>query len=440
MVFNNHLRRTVGLLFSSPLIIPSIILVAAIWCSSGTLTPYAATHPNVNVLKPCDYLANMDQEHFEATFRFLDGKPRSSWVGSVVLRRILYPIFAYPFMSVLGFFYGGLFANVVLHLMVLLVFVEFLRRNVPGNAALYGAWLFATYPGVCYWAGLPYSYACIVPSSLLAMILLWGLQNSPTTFRSAVYAFLIGILCTGYDLLPYFGVAGLLVLTIRRRLLQIPLILICLILPSILVAWVLTTWYGVPLLNENSGIYGTILRSYLARPSWTAWEPIISSFPVALMKTFLYSNFVFLPLLFACALVLSVFTKGLRLNTAEGSLVTAIFLVFLFLNLAPPYEGWNMRGPEMSRLQQPLFVVLLTFPLRLYANRALLPPKLRPLVILFIAATVLANASICFGPVLGFTEFPGHVYYHFYMHGGDASAFSRNIEQFGARPLGFCQS
>ena len=37
--------------------------------------------------------------------------------------------------------------------------------------------LLATYPGWMYWAGLPYSYAAIVPLSLLCMVLLWRVET-----------------------------------------------------------------------------------------------------------------------------------------------------------------------------------------------------------------------------------------------------------------------
>ena len=67
-----------------------------------------------------------------------------------------------------------------------------------------------------YWAGLPYSYAIIVPASLLCMALLWRVETL-TTWRQALLAGLgLGVLFTGYDLLPFFGAAALLLLLWRR--------------------------------------------------------------------------------------------------------------------------------------------------------------------------------------------------------------------------------
>jgi len=94
-----------------------------------------------------------------------------------VLRRILYPLLAYPFMKVLGFGAGGLVANVLLAVGSLLVFWPALRRRTGSKAPPALLALLATYPGWMYWAGLPYSYAIIVPLCLLCMILLWRVET-----------------------------------------------------------------------------------------------------------------------------------------------------------------------------------------------------------------------------------------------------------------------
>src|SRR5215468_8030821 len=98
-------RTRVGPYFRLSVVAAMLVLLASAWVSSGTMAPYAATlDPGVVWSQPpCDYLINIDQPHFEAAFAMLHGKPRESWEGSVMLRRILYPILALPLMSTWGF-------------------------------------------------------------------------------------------------------------------------------------------------------------------------------------------------------------------------------------------------------------------------------------------------------------------------------------------------
>src|SRR5262249_4120488 len=151
--------------FSRSLLAMTVVLLAACWLSSGTMAPYAATlDPNiVRIQQPCEYLTNIDHAQFQATFWMLQGKPRGSWEGSVVLRRILYPILAFPLMTALGFETGGFVTNLILTLAVVLAFVLFVRHSIGEQAAIVAMWLLATYPGIAYWVGLPYSYVWIVP-------------------------------------------------------------------------------------------------------------------------------------------------------------------------------------------------------------------------------------------------------------------------------------
>ena len=51
---------------------------------------------------PCGYLFNLDHPQYRAAFAMLDGAPRDQWEWSITLRRILYPLFAFPFMKVGG--------------------------------------------------------------------------------------------------------------------------------------------------------------------------------------------------------------------------------------------------------------------------------------------------------------------------------------------------
>src|SRR5260370_33587705 len=98
--------------FRVHLVLSSAILVLAIWLSSGTMAPYASTWPSPIVSRPCGYLYNIDHPQFRATFDMLDGQPRQQWQFSVVLRRILVPLLAYPFMKLGGFAPRGFVARV----------------------------------------------------------------------------------------------------------------------------------------------------------------------------------------------------------------------------------------------------------------------------------------------------------------------------------------
>jgi hypothetical protein len=155
----------------------SLLLVALGWLCTGTLASYAVGLDIAIVWRPCGYLLNCDHGQFLASHLMLDGAPRATWEGSVVLRRTLYPLLAYPFAKVLGFEYGGILANFLLALAALIGFSEYIRRKVGNAGATAAALLIATYPGIHYWVGLPYSYAVIVPSSLAATAILWDCRT-----------------------------------------------------------------------------------------------------------------------------------------------------------------------------------------------------------------------------------------------------------------------
>src|SRR4029077_9369055 len=99
--------------FRAHVIGASALLALAIWLSSGTMTPYASTFFRPIVSSPCGYLYNVDHPQHEATFRMLDGQPPERWRGSLVLRRLLFPVVAYPFMKAAGFEVGGFIASVL---------------------------------------------------------------------------------------------------------------------------------------------------------------------------------------------------------------------------------------------------------------------------------------------------------------------------------------
>jgi len=412
-----------------------LTLTASIWLSTGTLAPYAATTNPPLPLGPCDYLYNGDHDHFQATFRLLNGEPRERWQDSVVLRRILYPVLAYPFMKLLGFELGGLLASVLIHWAAFSALVLFLRSRVGEIGAIAGAWLFATYPGVSYWAGLPYAYATIVPFSVLNFILLIEAQSVQRLGRASLLFAAMGVLALSYDFLPLFGPALLLVLAIRRRYRWLPIALACLLAPSAAWALLLGRFFGVSPLNSNTGVYLDILHGWLHPTDLTAWWRLLTQLPWNALVNYFDSNFLFLPALFLALLVLRRFQPAVRLEVAESALLVTTAALFLFNNAVPPYPGIQVRGTVYPRLYQPVFVVFLFFAARMAQAAQQGSPRLR--VATLCALTVAANATVAFGPVLR-VPYTGHVYIWFYQH-TSPDWLERNLRRYGRRPLGFCR-
>lgn len=420
------------------LFLSCLILALGIWCASGTLAPYAATLANPKVLPPCGYLTNIDQWHFEAPFKFLDGLDRAHWEGSVVLRRILYPLIAYPAMKVFGFMKGGFFTNIIIHLLVFFVFVHFVKKHVGQGGAIAVMWLLSLYPGISYWVGLPYSYACIVPCSLLSFMCLWKVWKKSDLQTVSLFSFAIGVLSLGYDLLPYFGPALMLVLLHRRAWKMLPLAAVVAVVPLLVSSWILQSVYGLGFINPNSKVYLTIVNSYLSFPSWEAWGPLIVQVPSVFVHNFAASNFYVLPVLFVLLFVISRAALGVRFHPVELSVLLSVFFVFLFNNLAPPYEGWQLRGLWIARLYQPVFVVYLFFIARSF-EASFGHERKKWLFAGLIAVSCVLQGVVVFGPVMRLT-ISDSVYHEFYRHEFSKSRMSDTLDRHGRRPRGFCAS
>jgi hypothetical protein len=426
-----------------------LLLALEIWVSTGTLAPGAATLENPYVDGPCRYLMNIDHFHFKATFLMLDGAPRDQWEFSVVLRRLLYPLLAYPFMKVFGFGGGGLVTNVLFSGAAIAIFWVFLQRRNGGRVPVALLALLATYPGWIYWGGLPYSYAAIVPASLLCMVLLWRVE-ALAGWRPALLAGLgLGVLFTAYDLLPFFGVAALLLLLWRRRWPELLVLAVAQLIPPLLVNLLLAKVYAIPFRNNNTEAYYHIVRSYLPPYDWAGWGHQLALLPRVFVDTCLFSNFLFVPLLFLLGLVIAGMARRQLPRGAEGStaprllqpaeiavLATAL-LLFLFNNAAPPYPGWQLRGIWIARLYQPVLPAMLAVLGTLYARSASLPEQARRLATTALLLTVAVDAWVIFGPVLGAAGLSAQIHYRFYRH-AQRVVYAENLRKFGARPVGFC--
>ena len=419
----------------------SLVLALAIWANSGTLAPYAATLETPMVWEACGYLFNIDHHHFKATYLMLDGAPREQWEFSVALRRVLYPLLAYPVMKRLGYGAGGLVVNVLLAVAALAVFWSALRRRLGGEAPPAVLWLLATYPGWMYWAGLPYSYATIVPFSLLCLVLLWKMETLTSWRQALAYGLAMGVLFTGYDLLPFFGAAGVLLLLYRRLWVSTLVFGVAQLIPTIAVAAVLQKFFQVPFRNSNTEAYFAILKSYFPPIDLKGWWVFLRQFPQAVWDNYFFSNFLFLPVLFLVCLALARrLPRGSRiLPPAEACLLAAAVLLFLFNNLAPPYPGWPMRGSWVARLYQPVFAVMISGLAAFYLHARLLPAALRRTAWAVLAITLAAQSVVVFGPVLGHAELAGELYLRFYRH-ARRPHYQENLAKFGVRPAGVCSN
>jgi hypothetical protein len=405
------------------------------------MAPYAATFFRPVVSSPCGYLYNVDHPQHEAAFLMLDGAPRERWQGSSVLRRLLFPLVAYPFMKLGGFEVGGFVASLGCQLAALAALARHLRRRHGERAAVAGIWLTALYPGITYWAALPYAYAAIVPASIALFILLAdlderlaGLDGRRAIVLVMVRGAIMGVFFTAYDLSPFYGVAALLVLVRRRRFLELPAAAAGMAMAPALVSLLLVRRFHVGWTNANTALYATVLGAYLHPPALATWARAIADVPLVLVHNFFFSNMVFLP---AAFLVLLAITRR-RLAPVEAAVLVAVGLVFLFNNLAPPYPGrWQMRGDFSPRLYQPMFVVLIVYVARAAAWAGAQPRAKSVLALGAVVVAVAANATVAFGPIAR-VPWAGPIYAGFYLHSAPGT-MDAVLAVHGRRPLGFCR-
>jgi hypothetical protein len=427
--------------------LPLLCGLILLWLSTGTVNPYASTFPIPVVDPHCGYLYNPDHEGFRAPFLLLDGAPESSWIGSENLKRLLYPLLAYPAMKLLGFEQGGVLLNLLLFIAGFAALSALLARLAGPQAAMAGRWLFATFPGNSYWIGLPYSYACIMPFSVFALCLLaFAARVQLSFFRASWIALSLGVLCLAYDLfLPVFVLAFL----VEGFILQRPKLLligstVLLALPTFLLNLALKLFWNVNPLNPNTGRYVKILSAYLHPPSISGWFSSLADLPLVFIHNFFAAGFIFLPLVvFLIAAYRWLPARRIVLEgSRELSIALAVFALgllamFIVVNAAPPYRDmFQIRGTVYARMYAPLGVVLIAYLSSIFET-AKIRVRLQSLVGICIFAVVLLNSIVVSGPyyALKFSDF---VYSCYYGH-GPLGTMSKNLSQYGVRPLGRCR-
>ncbi len=415
----------------------AIILILGMWLSSGTLCPYANTHWSPKILSPCNYLVNIDHDLFKAVYEMIDGQERGKWSWSEGLRRVLFPLLAYPAMKYWGFETGGFIASVIINLLAFISFILFLRKEIGEKAAIAGILILTLNPGVMYWVGLPYAHVLIVPCTLWLTIIMHKLKATQNILKSALWGLAMGILFTGYDLIAYFAPACIFMFWLEKKYKQIPFTIIAMVLPSLLVSVILYKFYQIPWSNRNSNIYSVVLHSYFDFSHLKEWAILIAKVPLFALNHFLFSNFIFLPIGFASTLMLLIKNHSfIPLTTIEKSILTAVVLIFLFNEAAPPYDAyWQMRGFWIARIYQPVFIVFVLYMARVYEAVSILKiKKWMNIILIFIA---IGNANIVFGQIFK-SPVSSYSYFLFYKQRGGYDMEMKNLNKYGARPLGIC--
>ena len=415
----------------------ALLFLAGLYCSTGTLAPYANT-TSPQVAKASGYLYNPDHIHFQALFNFVDGRDRSTWDNALFLRRILYNVLAYPFMKAAGWEVGGTLASITFNLAAFVIFLRALRRRVGHKGAALAGWILALYPGAGYWGGLPYQHALIVPGSLLLMLTLVSLAEDDGWRPVIAGSLLLGIANLGYEFFMFFLPASMLMLLWRRRWAAAAVSIALQVLPLALWVATLTFHFGQNMMNSNSASFGAIAGSYFHAGDLARWWNVLSVVPELALDLFFGANFIFLPALFIALVGVNAVTSRIRPHPAEVVLLAAGLALFLFNNLAPDYVSqWQLRGTWIARIYQPVFPAFLWFAARWYQALPPLRPRVQAGILGGIGLALAGNALIVFGPILDNPlRLSETAFYRFYDHAGHAT-YQGNLDHFGRRPLGF---
>jgi hypothetical protein len=255
----------------------------------------------------------------------------------------------------------------------------------------------------------------------------------------------MGILFLSYDLAPFFVLPLLAVLMLRRKWSWVVLAVMIALAPSIQVVLVLRFGARLELYNENTAPYFVILRRYFDHyVTFRAWMAHISVWPRELIKTYFWSNFVFLPALFVVVAVMQLFVRQTREARAEWGVLLSGLVLFLFNNCAPPYRGWQFHGEGVSRIYQPVVGAMMLILVRAFGEDCSLPAAALSLrnfaasraMVALLGVTCVLNASVVLGPVT-LNPMAAWIDHKFYQH-APAPQMLSNLAIYGRRPLGFC--
>lgn len=410
------------------------------WFNTGTLSAYALTLEEPHLLD--GYIANYDYGHYYCTYSFVMGKPVELWGWGWVTRRVLFYLCGYPFFKIFGMMNGGMITAFLVSSVAYFHLAIYARRKWGNEAGISAILLLSTYTGIMYWIGSPFAQVMIMPCSIWLYMIMEQLSH-PANWKTKMRLWLLaGVLFTAYDLFIFFGPAICMlhffmdwkakgVLKIRDAALAGATMLI----PQMAVMLVIHL-KGAPLTNENSGLYSTIIKAYLHPGDLSRWLGYLLNSPKVFLYNFLDSNFWLLPIFFISWFFVGRSVLGIKFNLTEKCLILAFLLVFSFNNLAPYYNNvWQLRGIEIARIYQPIFVIFLFYLIRLSSQICVAKPQLKKvffstLVIYSLAAFVVNTGSGYLNPI---TQ---KVYSRFYMH-SKPEAMEHNVKKYGIRLWGF---
>jgi len=414
-----------------------LLLVLAMWSNSGTMNPYGLTG---NIYPSnCNYLLNTDNYAFSQQLDFFLGAPIDVWRENTIMRRILYPFLAHKFMARYGFEEGGFIFNVLLIVFTFLGFVTWLFRTYGMRAATIGAWLFASYPGITYWGGLPYSYIAIVPASVGAFVALsWFCRRKESYLTTAIVSTVLGILSLAYDLLPYFIIAFVALALMQTKWKQIFVAIPLMALPGIV--WGLRLKQMGLSQTISNNLFDVIIDSWKS-PIWSAWLQHLANLPGNLASNFFGSQFFFLAILFLLLYAMVRRDDDKQPNVVEWAWLIAIFTIFLINNGGPDRPKFNeYRNTQMARLYQPMFIALMVYVARVGGSLNLSRKKIARVFKGSWILCVAANFSVIFGVYFGWNH-SAIVYQRFYEHAMRhtvVAQFNERLEKYGRRPMFHC--
>jgi hypothetical protein len=423
---------------------PLLVGLVLLWTATGTLAPYAASYTWVVPVGPCGYLYNVDHEQFRALYSFVSGGPRETWENSIMLRRFPYALLCLPLFKLLGFELGGLISNLIFYLLSLAVCLRFIFKTFGRRATAWLGWLLATSPLGAYWISMPYPYAWLTPCCLLALPILWNINRGCADRSLFSSAFLLGLLGLPHELLTYLFAFIFLYGAARRKLslVQACISLVLVLLPQAAANAYLSVVVGVVFTAEHASLYSALFKSYFSSFWWQNLPGHLRTFVPALLHNALFSTLLFLPLVWAVLRVALFLPNAhdhktkLSFGWVEQALLIGLFLQFCFLNLAAP-QGvrFNLQGLEYARFYQPLICLLVLALARLSklnfeANYLLFTRFL-------VGAAAALNILVVSGPLVNYPKLADFIYANYYGHAA-VGTFTKNLEKYGRRPLGFC--
>ncbi|MBS1651103.1 MAG: hypothetical protein JSU07_03755 [Bacteroidetes bacterium] len=403
------------------------------YLNTGTISGYAVTIQNPTIRD--GYIFNYDYAHYECNYKFIMDFPLEQWSNGWVLRRMLFYILSYPFFKLFGFYIGGVVSAFIITLISFYFFTRFIYRSMGKQQAYIAIALLSSYPGIMYWIGSPFAQTMIVPCCCWLYIIMLKMNETNDLKKHLFYLSIVAILFTAYDLFAIFYPAILLLYFQKKQFLKLVLSLPIMIIPQFLVIYSLKNNGIVEFRSDNSNLYSIIIQSYLSPGDLSAWWDLLKDIPRILLFNFLDSNFWILSILFIIIFSWGVYKK-IYLNSVEKSILIILLAIFLFNNAAPVYiADFLMRGEWISRIYQPIFIVLMMYIIRFsktILNESLLQKRI---FITMIIACFALNVTISVGGCMK-SKLTEWTWYRFYQH-SPPDAMRSNLDRFGVRPIGF---